>query len=107
VHPHSAAPHALAQYLAGSWDDALLTCEQAFSAAAIRSRCSELPLLHLAAACVPAGRGQTEEAERHVLQAEEAAASMDYSQESLYAAMAPRPGHGRCAGSLALAWLDG
>ena len=86
LHPY--AYLALAQYLAGSWDDALLTCEQAFSAAAIRSRRSQLPLLHLAAACVPAGRGQTEEAERHALQAEEAAASLDYSQESLYAAMA-------------------
>ena len=86
LHPY--AYLALAQYLAGSWDDALLTCEQAFSAAEIRSRRSQLPLLHLAAACVPACRGQTEEAERHALQAEEAAASLDYSQESLYAAMA-------------------
>jgi len=79
---------ALAQYLAGGWDDALLTCEQAFSAAAIRSRRSEVPLLHLAAACVPAGRGQAEEAGRHARLAGEAAASLDYSHESLYAATA-------------------
>jgi DNA-binding CsgD family transcriptional regulator len=79
---------ALAQYLAGGWDDALLTCEQAFCAAAIRCRRSELPLLHLAAACVPAGRGQVQEAERHAGLAGEAAASLDYSQERLYAAMA-------------------
>lgn len=79
---------ALAQYLAGSWDDALLTCEQAFSAAAIRSGRSELPLRHLAAASVPAGRGQASEAERHARLAGEAAATLDYSQERLYAAIA-------------------
>ena len=79
---------ALAQYLAGAWDDALLTAEQGFAAAAIHSRRYELPLLHLAAGCVPAGRGATEEAERHARLAEEAAASLDYGQERLYAAMA-------------------
>ena len=79
---------ALAQYLAGAWDDVLLTAEQGFSAAAIHARRYELPLLHLAAACVPAGRGATEEAERHARLAEEAAASLDYGQERLYAAMA-------------------
>jgi DNA-binding CsgD family transcriptional regulator len=79
---------ALAQYLAGAWDDVLLTAEQGFSVAAIRSRRYELPLLHLAAGCVPAGRGQAEEAERHARLAMEAAASMDYGQEKLYAAMA-------------------
>jgi DNA-binding CsgD family transcriptional regulator len=78
----------LAQYLAGRWDDALLTCEQAFSAAAIRSRRYELPLLHLAAACVPAGRGAASEAEQHALAAEEAAANLDYSLVRLQAAMA-------------------
>ena len=72
---------ALAQYLAGAWDDVLLTAEQGFSAAAIHSRRFELPLLHLAAGCVPAGRGAAEEAERHALLAEEAAASLDYGQE--------------------------
>ncbi len=79
---------ALAQYLAGSWDDALLTCEQAFSAAAVRSRRYELPLLHLAAACIPAGRGAAGEAEQHALAAEEAAASLDYFHVRLYGAMA-------------------
>jgi DNA-binding CsgD family transcriptional regulator len=79
---------ALAQYLAGEWDDALLTCEQGFSAAAIHSRRPELPLLHVAAACVPAGRGAAGEAERHARQAEEAAASLDYGQERLYPATA-------------------
>ncbi len=79
---------ALAQYLAGAWDDVLLTAEQGFSAAAIHSRRYELPLLHLAAGCVPAGRGAAGEAERHARLAEEAAASLDYGQERLYAAMA-------------------
>ena len=79
---------ALAQYLAGAWDDVLLTAEQGFSAAAIHARRYELPLLHLAAACVPAGRGQAADAERHARLAEEAAASLDYGQERLYAAMA-------------------
>ena len=79
---------ALAQYLAGAWDDVLLTAEQGFSAAAIHARRYDLPLLHLAAGCVPAGRGQAEEAERHARLAEEAAASLDYGQERLYAAMA-------------------
>ena len=79
---------ALAQYLAGAWDDVLLTAEQGLSAAGIHSRRYELPLLHLAAGCVPAGRGAAEEAERHAAQAEEAAASLDYGQERLYAAMA-------------------
>ena len=79
---------ALAQYLAGAWDDVLLTAEQGFSAAGIHSRRYELPLLHLAAGCVPAGRGVAEEAERHARLAEEAAASLDYGQEKLYAAMA-------------------
>jgi hypothetical protein len=79
---------ALAQYLAGAWDDVLLTAEQGFSAAAIHSRRFELPLLHLAAGCVPAGRGSAEEAERHARLAEEAASSVDYGQERVYAAMA-------------------
>jgi DNA-binding CsgD family transcriptional regulator len=79
---------ALAQYLAGAWDDVLLTAEQGFSAAAIHSRRYELPLLHLAAGCVPAGRGATEEAERHAALAEQAAASVDYGQERVYAGMA-------------------
>src|SRR5262249_22565786 len=79
---------ALAQYLAGAWDDVLLTAEQGFSAAAIHARRYELPLLHLAAGCVPAGRGMTGEAERHAGLAEEAAASLYYGQERLYAAMA-------------------
>jgi DNA-binding CsgD family transcriptional regulator len=79
---------ALAQYLAGVWDDALLTAEQGLSAAATHSRRHELPLLHLAASCVPAGRGATEEAEQNARMAGEAAASLDYGQERLYAAMA-------------------
>jgi hypothetical protein len=79
---------ALAQYLAGAWDDVLLTAEQGFSAATIRVRRYALPLLHLAAGCVPAGRGAAEEAEQHAQLAEEAAASVDYKQEGLYAAMA-------------------
>ena len=37
---------------------------------------------------MPAGRGAAEEAERHAPLAEEAAASLDYGQERLYAAMA-------------------
>ena len=79
---------ALAQYLAGAWDDVLLTAEQGFSAAAIHTRRFDLPLLHLAAGCVPAGRGQTKEAERHAALAGEAAASLDYGQERVYAATA-------------------
>ena len=79
---------ALAQYLTGAWDDALLTAEQGLSAAAIRARRFDLPLLYLAAACVPAGQGRAEEAERHARLAEEVAASLDYGQERLYAAMA-------------------
>jgi ATP/maltotriose-dependent transcriptional regulator MalT len=79
---------ALAQYLAGEWDDVLLTCEQGFSAAAIHARRYDLPLLHLAACCVPAGRGQTGEAERHAWLAEEAAAGLDFGQERVHAAMA-------------------
>jgi DNA-binding CsgD family transcriptional regulator len=79
---------ALTQYLAGRWDDALLTCDQASSVAVLRARRSQLPLLHLAAACVPAGRGQAEEAGRHAALAGEIAASLDYAHEALYAAMA-------------------
>ena len=66
----------------------LLTAEQGFSAATIHARRYELPLLHLAAGCVPAGRGAAEEAGRHAALAEEEAASLDYGQERLYAAMA-------------------
>jgi DNA-binding CsgD family transcriptional regulator len=80
---------ALAQYLAGEWDDTLMTCEQGFSAAAIGARRFELPLLHLAASCVPAGRGAAEQTERHArLAVVQAAAGLDYGQERLYAAMA-------------------
>jgi DNA-binding CsgD family transcriptional regulator len=79
---------ALAQYLAGRWDDVVLTAGQGFSAAAIRVGRHELPLLHLAAGCVPAGRGQGAEAERHAALAEEAVASLDYGLERMYAAMA-------------------
>jgi AAA ATPase domain len=79
---------ALAQYLAGEWDDVLLTSEQGFSAAAIHSRRYELPMLHLAAGCAPTGRGEVKEAERHARLAEEAAASLDYGQERPFAAVA-------------------
>jgi DNA-binding CsgD family transcriptional regulator len=79
---------AMAQYLTGHWDDVLLTAEQALSAASIAQRRFELPLLHLAAACVPAGRGLTEEAQRHAQLAQQAATSVDYTQERVYAAMA-------------------
>ena len=79
---------AMAQYLAGAWDDVLLTVEQGFSAVAIHSRQFELPLLHLAAVAVPAGRGAAAEAESHAQLAAEAAARVDYSQERVYAAMA-------------------
>jgi DNA-binding CsgD family transcriptional regulator len=78
----------LAQYVAGAWDDALLTAEQGLSAAVIFPRRFDLPLLHLAAGCVPAGRGEAGEAERHAALAEEAAASLDSGREELYAAMA-------------------
>ena len=84
---------ALGQYLAGAWDDALLTSEQGFSAAAVHPRRFELPLLHLAASCVPTGRGATEESEYHIRMAEEAAATVDYGQERLYAAMARALAH--------------
>jgi DNA-binding NarL/FixJ family response regulator len=79
---------ALAQYLAGAWDDVLLTAEQGLSAAAIHPRRFDLPLLHLAAVTVPAGRGAAEEAERHARLADEAAASVDYGRERVYAAVA-------------------
>jgi ATP/maltotriose-dependent transcriptional regulator MalT len=85
--PRTSCYLALAQYLAGEWDDALLTSEQWLSAAAIHPRRYEQPMLHLAAGCVPAGRGMTGEAERHARLAEEAAATLDYGQERLYAAM--------------------
>jgi DNA-binding NarL/FixJ family response regulator len=79
---------ALAQYLAGAWDDVLLTADQGLSAAAIHPRRFDLPLLHLAAVTVPAGRGAAEEAERHARLADEAAASVDYGRERVYAAVA-------------------
>ncbi len=79
---------AMAQYLTGHWDDVLLTAEQGLSAASIDQRRFELPLLHLAAACVPAGRGLGAEAERQARQAVAAATSVDYTQERVYAAMA-------------------
>ncbi|MBV9095600.1 MAG: hypothetical protein JO132_17315 [Streptosporangiaceae bacterium] len=79
---------ALAQYLAGTWDDVLLTAEQGLSAVALHARRYELPLLHLAAACVPAGRGAADEAEGHAALAEETAASLDDGQERVFAAMA-------------------
>ena len=79
---------ALAQYLAGEWDDALISAEQGFSVATIRPRRPELPLMHLAAGCVAAGRGFTEDAEDHARSAEEVASSLKYGQENVYAAMA-------------------
>ena len=79
---------ALAQYLAGAWDDVLLTAEQGLSAAAIHPRQFDLPLLHLAAVTVPAGRGAAGEAEQHARLADEAAASVDYGRERVYAAVA-------------------
>ena len=102
----------LAHYLAGDWDDALLSADQGLSAAVIHPYRHELPLLHLAAGCVPAGRGAAQEAERHARLAEEVAASLDYGQEQLYAAMA-RALVGQAAGDyLGMAdalgpWRDG
>lgn len=103
---------ALAQYLAGEWDDVLLTAEQGFSAAEIHARRYERPLLHLAAACVPAGRGAAEEADRHARLAEQEAASLDYGQERVYAAMARALVHQAAGDYLGMAdalgpWLDG
>jgi DNA-binding CsgD family transcriptional regulator len=79
---------ALAEYLSGAWDGVQLTAEQALSEAVVRSRRYELPFLHLAAACVPAGRGAMEEAELHAALAEAAAADLPYGQEGVYAGMA-------------------
>jgi DNA-binding CsgD family transcriptional regulator len=79
---------ALAQYLAGEWDDALLCAEQGASAATIHPRRYELPMLHLSSACVLAGRGASAEADRRARLAEEAAGSLDYDQERVYAGMA-------------------
>jgi DNA-binding CsgD family transcriptional regulator len=76
----------MAQYLSGAWDDALLTADQAYSAAGIHARRYEVPSLELAAGCVLAGRGSAA-AERHAELAEQAAESLDYGQERLYAAM--------------------
>jgi DNA-binding CsgD family transcriptional regulator len=78
---------ALAQYQAGAWDDALITSERA-GAGAGQARRYELPLLHLAATCVPAGRGLTQEAEQQARLAADAAAGLDYGQERIWAAMA-------------------
>src|ERR1700757_4053873 len=65
-----------------------------------------------AAGCVPAGRGVTEEAERHARLAEEEAASLDYGQERVYAAMARALVHQASGDYLGMAdalgpWLDG
>jgi DNA-binding CsgD family transcriptional regulator len=79
---------ALAQYVAGAWDDVLITAEHGLSAAEVHSRRHDLPLLHLAAGCVAAGRGANEDAQRHASLAEQVAASLDFGQERLYAAMA-------------------
>src|SRR5262249_9353400 len=79
---------ALAQYLAGQWDDVLLTAEQGLSAAVIHSRRYELPMLHLAASCVPAGRGAAEEAEQHARPARAAVARPRSGRARVYAAMA-------------------
>jgi DNA-binding CsgD family transcriptional regulator len=79
---------AMAQYLAGAWDDVLLTAEQGLSAATIHPRRFDRPLVHLAAASVPAGRGAVDEAERHARLAEEAAERVDYGQERLFAGVA-------------------
>ena len=79
---------AMAQYLAGAWDDVLLTAEQGLSAATIHPRRFDRPLVHLAAASVPAGRGAVDEAERHARLAADAAARVDYGQERLFAGIA-------------------
>jgi DNA-binding CsgD family transcriptional regulator len=79
---------AVVQFLAGKWDDALITAEQGFSLATIRPRRPELPLMHLAAGCVAAGRGMTAEAEDHARSAEEVAGSLKYRQETVFAAVA-------------------
>jgi ATP/maltotriose-dependent transcriptional regulator MalT len=79
---------ALAQYLAGAWDDAAATAGQGTAAAAAHPRRYDLPLLHLAAAAVPAGRGQAGQAQAHARLAEQAAAGLDYGAERLFAAMA-------------------
>ena len=49
---------------------------------------TRMPLLHLVAACVPAGRGMAQEAERQARLAADAAANLDYGQERIWAAMA-------------------
>ena len=47
----------LAHYFSGAWDDALLTAEQGLLEAGIHPRPDAVPLMHLAATCVAAGRG--------------------------------------------------
>src|SRR6185312_7436090 len=85
-HPH-ARPARLLLPGAGSVPGRRLGRRAAHRRAGVLRR-GELPLLHLAAGCVPTGRGAVEEAERHARLAEEAADSLDYGQEKLYAAMA-------------------
>ncbi len=103
---------ALAQYFSGAWEDALLTSEQALSAAIIHPRDYQLPLLHLAATCVTAGRGATAEAEQHAGLAEKAAAALDYGHERLYtgaarALVCQAAGDYRGMAGALHHWLDG
>jgi hypothetical protein len=56
--------------------------------AAVRPRRPELLPMHLAATCVTAGRGLTDEAEAHASAAEEVAANLKYGQQMVYSAMA-------------------
>ncbi len=78
----------LAQYFSGAWDDALLVAEEGLLEASVHPRPAALPLLHLAATCVPAGRGATGEAEEHAHLAEQALEIGDVSQVRIYSGMA-------------------
>ncbi len=78
----------LAHYFSGAWDDALLTAEQGLLEADIHRRPDVVPLMHLAATCVAAGRGAVEEAERHAHLAGQAAEIPDLRPVRLYSAMA-------------------
>ncbi len=78
----------LVRYLTGAWDDALLTAE----AGVLRGR-DPRPALRTAITAprrwlrARRDEGDAEEAERHAVLAEQAAASLDYGQERLYAAV--------------------
>jgi ATP/maltotriose-dependent transcriptional regulator MalT len=79
---------AMAQYLAGKWDEALVASERALVSLSVQENPWDAGWSYAVASLVPAARGQWQTAQRHVQEAEGLAAALQGPMEIVFAALA-------------------